>query len=201
MKRKTLVIVTVTVVSLLVTAVLVYSQISELQNQISKLQAQNNELQDQNTDLQDQLSELQNQKTELQDQLSELQNQLSELQNKIGIARDVKITAFEWIGGFNPIGGVALAHPVNVTIQNKGITDVSELTLTVKLLYIDTQTEVGQGYAKQIDVIQAGEILEFSGAIIATIGSFSKDSAVCVITLTLGNVVLDEWTRNLETVY
>jgi hypothetical protein len=45
-KKKALTIATVTVVSLLVTALFVYSQISELQNQISKLQAQNEELQD-----------------------------------------------------------------------------------------------------------------------------------------------------------
>jgi uncharacterized membrane protein (DUF106 family) len=207
-KKIALSTVLIAIIALALATWFVHNQISDLQNQINELQEQNEELQeqntelqDQNTDLQDQLSELQNQKTELQDRLSELQNQLSELQNKIDIARDVKITAFEWIGGFNPVGGLTLAHPVKVTVKNMGINDISGLTLTVKLVYVDTYTEVGQGYVKQIDIIHAGEILEFSGEIWATIGSFSKDSAVCVITLTLGNVVLDEWTRNLETVY
>jgi len=193
-KKIALSTVLIAIIALALATWFVHNQISDLQNQINELQEQNEELQEQN-------SELQDQNTDLQDQLSELQNQLSELQNKIGIARDVKITAFEWIGGFNPVGGLTLAHPVKVTVKNMGINDISGLTLTVKLVYVDTYTEVGQGYVKQIDIIHAGEILEFSGEIWATIGSFSKDSAVCVITLTLGNVVLDEWTRNLETVY
>lgn len=137
----------------------------------------------------------------MQNQTDELQNQLSELQKLIDYAGDVKITAFNWLGGFNPVGGLTLAFPVQVTIKNMGVYDVSGLTLTVKLVYIETQTEVGQGYTKQIGVIHAGEIQKWSGEIWAGIGSFSKDSAVCVITLSLGNLVLDEWTRSLETVY
>jgi len=128
-------------------------------------------------------------------------NQISDLQNKINIARDVKITGFLWIGGFHPVGGLTLAHPVNVTVKNMGVNDVSGLNLTVKLLYIDTGAEVGLGYVRQIDIIHAGEILEFSGEIWAAIDSFSKDSAVCVVTLTLGDIVLDKWTRSLEKVY
>jgi len=186
-KKIALSTVLIAIIALALATWFVHNQISDLQNQINELQEQNEELQEQNT--------------ELQDQNTDLQDQLSELQNKIDIARDVKITAFEWIGGFNPVGGLTLAHPVKVTVKNMGINDISGLTLTVKLVYVDTYTEVGQGYVKQIDIIHAGEILEFSGEIWATIGSFSKDSAVCVITLTLGNVVLDEWTRNLETVY
>jgi len=193
-KKIILSIVLITIIALALAAWFVHNQISDLHNQISYLQTQNSELQDQN-------SELRDQNTDLQDQLRELQNQLIELQNKIDVASDVKIIAFEWIGGFNPIGGLTLAHPVKVTVKNMGVKDVSGLTLTVKLVYVDTQTEVGQGYVKQIDMILAGEILEFSDSIWATLGSFSKDSAVCVVTLTLGDVVLDEWTRNLETVY
>jgi uncharacterized protein YigA (DUF484 family) len=180
MKRKALALALVMIVALSLATWFVYSQISQLQNQISELQAQN---------------------SELQDQLSELQNQLSELQNLIDYAHDVKIIAFNWSGGFYPVVGVTLFHPVRVTIKNMGAYDVSGLTLTVKLVYVETQTEVGRGDTKQIGVIHAGEILEFGGGILAGLGSFSKDSAVCVITLSLGNLVLDEWTRNLETVY
>jgi TolA-binding protein len=193
-KKITLSIVLIAIIALALASWVVHNHVSALQNQISELQTQNRELQDQNTDLQEQ-------NTDLQEQLSELQNQLSELQNKTGVAPDVKITAFKWLGGFNPIVGVTLSHPVNVTIQNTGSNDVSGLSLTVKLLYIDTQTEVGQGFAKQIDIIHAGEILEISGSIFATLGSFSKDSAECVMTLRCGDIVLDEWIRSLPTLY
>ena len=187
MKRTGLAIILIVIISLSTTTWFVHNQISDLQNQINELQSQNSELQGQNTDL--------------QDQLRELQNQLIELQNKIDIAHDVNITAVKWIGGFNPAIGLALVHPVKVTVKNMGINDISGLTLTVKLVYVDTYTEVGQGYVKQIDIIHAGEILEFSGEIWAMIDSFSKDSAVVVATLTLGDIVLNEWTQHLETVY
>jgi uncharacterized protein YlxW (UPF0749 family) len=194
MKRKALALILIVVIALSVASWLVYNQNSNLQNQISELKSQNDELQNQNTDLQEQ-------NTDLQDQLRELQKQLSELQNMIGIASEVKIIDANWIGGFNPIVGMTLAHPVNVTVQNTGVNDVSGLNLTVKLLDKDTQTEVGRGFAKQIDMIHGGEILEFSGSILATIDSFSTSSAVCVVTLTLGDFVLDERIITLVTKY
>ena len=84
MKRKAVAIILIAVIALALVSWLVYNQFSALQNQISELQAQNGELQDQNTDL--------------QEQISELQNILAELQNKLDVARDVKITAFKWLG-------------------------------------------------------------------------------------------------------
>jgi len=196
MNRKiTLSIVLIAIIALVLATWFVHNYISELQKQNSELQTQNSELQDRNSELRAQLREL-------QDQLRELQNQLAELQHNMGVAPDVKIIAFEWLGGFNPVGGLSLAHPVEVTAKNNGANDLSGLTLTVKLVYRETNTEVaGRGYVTQIDVIHAGGVLKFSGDIYASLGSFSKDSAVCVITLTLGDVVLDEWTRSLDTVY
>jgi hypothetical protein len=120
----------ITVIASALASWFIYTQITDLQSQLTELQTQNSELQDQNTDL--------------QDQLRELQNQLVELQDKIGITRDVNITAVEWIGGFNPVGGLTLTHPVKVTIENMGVNDVSGLTLTVKLLDIETGSEVGK---------------------------------------------------------
>lgn len=193
-KKIALSTVLIAIIALALATWFVHNQISDLQNQISELQAQNRELQDQNTDLKEQ-------NTDLKDQLRELQKQLGELQNMIGIASEVRIIDANWIGGFNPIGGLTLAHPVNITVQNKGVNDVSGLNLTVKLLYKDTKTEVGQGFVKQINIIHAGEILEFSGSILATIDSFSTDSAVWVVTLTLGDFVLDERTITLTTKY
>jgi predicted RNase H-like nuclease (RuvC/YqgF family) len=196
-KRKILVIVTVTVVSLLVTAVLVYSQISELQNQIDKLQAQNSELQDQNSELQNQISELEAQKSELKDQIAKLQNQLIELENMINIARDVKITDFEWIGGYHSLGQVNLFQNFKVTIQNMGNNNVSGLTLSVKLLSVETNAEIDE-YTTQIDITRAGQIVEIYGDVwVGNIDGYAH-SAVGEVTLTLGDVLLDQRTRNLQ---
>jgi hypothetical protein len=173
-KRKILVIVTVTVIAILVASFFVYTQINALQNQISELQTQNSELQDQNTDL----------------------------QNKLYLARYVRITDFKWFGGINHVAGGTLAFPVEVTVENTGVNDVSGLTLTVKVVYVGNETMAAwHPYVEQIEVIHAGEVLKLSGDIWAQMGSFSKDSAVGVITPMLSDFVFDEWTQTLETVY
>jgi type II secretory pathway pseudopilin PulG len=173
-KKKALAIATVTVVSILVTALFVYSQISGLQNQISKLQAQNKELQDQASELQDQIDTLQNQNSVLQDKIDE----------KYG-ASPVHIASAELIG-WTPIVGLTIASQVNVTVENGGFTDISGLTLTVRLL--NNNTDVGDGYVKQINGLRAGEIREFSGAVYYGIDSVF----VIESTVKLGGVVLAE---------
>jgi predicted PurR-regulated permease PerM len=177
-KRKILAIVTVSVVSLLVAALFFYGQISNLQNQVGELQAQNSELQDQNSDLQDQIGELQNQNSVLQDRLDE----------QFG-GSPVKIMAAE-LTGWAPLGGLTIMSQVEVTVQNIGSTDLSGLTLTVRLLN-KNNVEVGDGYSQQIDGLRAGESREFSGAVYYSIDSkFMIES-----TVTIGDVVLDEYVR------
>jgi hypothetical protein len=147
---------------------------------------------------QNQTSELQNQNSELQDQNSELQNQLIELENVINITRDVKITDFEWVGGYGSLGQVNLFQNFKVTIQNMGNNNVSGLTLSVKLLMaVYTKDKIGE-YTTQIDIIRAGQIVEIYGDVsVGVIGSYAS-TAVGVVTLTLGDVPLDHWTRNLQ---
>jgi uncharacterized protein YlxW (UPF0749 family) len=182
----------ITIVALAVAFGFCYNQIGIQQNQISELQDQNSELQVQNGDLQNQIRELQANNSELQDQNSELLNQLIELENMIDIARDVKITDFEWIGGYHSLGQVNLYQGYRVTIQNKGNNTVSGLTLSVELLY-----GVGED-TTQINVIRAGQIVEiYRGVSVGTVGSYAH-TAVGVIKLTLGDVLLDEWTRDLQ---
>ena len=180
MKRKILVIVTVVIAILMVTAVLVYSQISEFQNQISKLQAQNKELQDQTSELQDQASELEDQIAALQAQNSALQDKLDEKYRYSPVhITSVKLT------GWAPIAGLTIASQVNGTVQNGGSTDISGLTLTVRLL--NNNTDVGDGYVQQIDVLRAGETREFSGVVFYGIDSVF----VIEVTVELGGLVLD----------
>lgn len=187
MKRKALAVVLIAIIALALASWFVYNQFSALQNQMNKLQTQNSELQDQNADL--------------QEQIGELQDILAELQNKLDVARDVKITGFKWLGGFIPVVGLFLSCPIEVTVGNTGVNNVSGLNLTVRLVYVGTETEVaGHPYVAQIDVIHAGETLKFSGDIWAGYGLFSADSAVCVIRLSLADIVLDEWTRPLKPV-
>lgn len=183
MKRKALAFILIIFIALSIATWFVHSQISDLQNQNSNLQNQINELQDQNRDL--------------QDQNSELQDQLIELENMIDNTRDVKITAFQWIGDYHHLGQVNLFQNFKVTIQNMGDNNVSGLTLSVELFSVATNTRI-DGYTTQISTIGAGQIVEISGAVsVGVIGSYAS-TAVGVITLTLGDVLSDRWTRNLQ---
>ena len=89
------------IVALTVAAWLVHNQFSSLQTQIAELQTQNSELQSQNSDLQNQTIWLQDQNRNLQEQISQLLEQYGE-----NYSSPVKIVAFKWYGGFNPIVGV-----------------------------------------------------------------------------------------------
>jgi len=194
-KKKILVIVTVTVIALLVAAFFVYTQISELQNQISVLKAQNGEVQDQLSELENQLSELQLQNREKQDRLNDFTYELAKERHL-----NVKITAFVWIGGFHPIGGQWLGHPVNVTIQNDDVVPLSGMKLWVALVNENTGAEIGTG-DKTIDRLNAGESREIyvdamSGPCTSLITSLNYD--VCVVTLAVGDIVLDKGTYSLS---
>lgn len=175
-QKITLSTVFIAIIALALATWAVYNQMSDLQNQIDKLQAENKELQDQN---------------------SELQNQLIELENMINITRDVKITDFEWIGGYHSLGQVNLFQNFKVTIQNMGNKNVSGLTVSVKLLMaVYTKDQIDE-YTKQINITRAGQIVEVYGDVwVGNIGS-EAHSAVGEVTLTLGDVLLDHWTRNL----
>jgi hypothetical protein len=105
---------------------------------------------------------------------------------------NVKITAFRWLPGFSTTLGFA-----NVTVQNMGINVVSDLTLTVQLFRNSTGTEIVQPYTASIDTLKVGESREIS-VFIQNEGedlynADGKLDAVCVVTLTLGGQVLDEW--------
>jgi len=193
-KKKALAITTatITVVSILATALFVYSQISELQNQI-------NELQTQNSYLQNQIGELQAQNSELQDQITELQNQKSSIQDKLRelLGIPVKITEFDWIEGFNPYVSLTFVNEVKVTIENQGMNEVSGITLTVKLLNNGTMLYNSQPFVTEINALNAGESREILGKIFWA--ALSTTPTQCVSTLTFGDVVLDEWTYSFGT--
>jgi predicted RNase H-like nuclease (RuvC/YqgF family) len=158
-------------------------------NQISELQSQNSDLQNQISELQDQINELQNQNSELQNQLNELEN--------INAAHDVKIAAFEWVGDYHSLGQVNLFQNYKVTIQNMGDNNASGLYISVKLLSTGTKATMEE-HAGPINTISAGQIMEISGSVsVGYVGSYVP-TAVGEVTLTVGDVLLDQQTRNLQ---
>jgi FtsZ-binding cell division protein ZapB len=186
-KRKALAFALIIVIAMSAFAWLVHSQFSELQNQIDELQAQNSDLQNQTSELQAQNNELQDQITDLQDQKSSLQDKLREL---LGIP--VKITAFDWIEGFNPYVGLTFVNEVKVTVENEGMDEVGGITLTVKLLNNGSLLSNSQPFVTRIDALHAGESREISGKIFWA--TLSTTPTHCVSTLTFDDVVFDEWT-------
>ena len=187
MNRKTVLsVLLIAIIALALASWAVHNQISDLQNQISELQAQN-------SDLHNQINELQAQNSELQDQITELQNQKSGTQDKLRELLDmpVNITAFDWIEGFNPYVGLTFVNEVKVTVENYGTKEISGIPLTVKLLNNGTLLYNSQPFVTEIDALHAGESREISGSIFWA--ALSTTPTHCVSTLTLGDVVLDEW--------
>ncbi len=178
-------IVVIMVVCLAVSMWLINSQISSLNTQIAELQTQNRELQ--------------NQTIELHEQNRKLDERIDQLLERLGenYSSPVNIVEFKWIGGFNPIVGVTLIDPINVTIKNDGATTVDGLSLGVRLINKYDDTQIGISGGTNIDSLQPGETRELETGVYTTIDT-SLDDAACVITLKLGGTVLDEWTRNLK---
>jgi type II secretory pathway pseudopilin PulG len=166
-------------------------------NQISELQSQNSEVEDQ-------LSELQNQLNELQLQNSEQQDFLNDFTYELAKARHlrVEITAFQWISSFDPIGGLWLGHPVNVTVENSDVVPLMGLRLRVTLANENTGAKIGaSGSGITIDRLDAGERQSFYVDGMEgpwTSLNSSLEDAVCVVTLTVGEIVLERGTFSIS---
>ena len=202
MKSKFLAFVAVTAVALLIGTLFVYLQISELQNEIADLQAENSALEVQINEIQDQLNETKNQLDETQSQLREQLENLGDTTYELALERQLRlyITKFEWVGDFNPMVGLAISYSVVVNVRNNDVVGLGGLTLTVSLLRKGTLIEVGQsrGFSAQINGLGAGESREVTGSILAALDSFSVDTAVCSVLLSVRGIVLDEGTYNLS---
>ena len=169
----------IAVALLTVAGLLVYAQFSSLQEQIQDLQAQNGELLNR----------------EQQDRLKDFTNELAKTRPLL-----VEITAFAWLGGFNPIGGVTLSHPVNVTVQNNDAIPVYGLTLTVRLQNKDSGALIGSEGQTRIDIIGAGESQVVGGFALTTLtidGSSPLNNGECFVRLSAGEIILDEWTASI----
>jgi len=114
-------------------------------------------------------------------------NQAQDLTDK------VRISNFNWRSGIDSAAGwegIILRNLVNVTIQNSGSNNVSNLTLTVKLVYNGNEVIHSEGFSKNIDVLPAGESLKISEYVYSYV-SLRPEGAECISTLLQGSTVLD----------
>jgi TolA-binding protein len=166
-------------------------------NQISELQSQNSKVQDQLSELQNQLNELQLQNREQQDRLNDFTYELAKARHL-----RVEVTAFQWISSFDPIGGLWLGHPVNVTVENNDVVPLMGLRLRVTLANENTGAKIGaSGSGITIERLDAGERQSFYVNGMEgpwTSLNSSLEDAVCVVTLTVGDIVLDRGTFTIS---
>jgi ABC-type multidrug transport system fused ATPase/permease subunit len=166
-------------------------------NQISELQSQNSKVQDQLSESKNQLNELQLQNREQQDFLNDFTYELAKARHL-----RVEITAFQWISSFDPIGGLWLGHPVNVTVENSDVVPLMGLRLRVTLANENTGAKIGaSGSGITIDGLDAGERQSFYVDGMEgpwTSLNSSLEDAVCVVTLTVGDIVLERGTFSIS---
>jgi hypothetical protein len=168
---------------------LIYGQLSILQTQITDLAAQNSDSQSQLNDLQEQLRGLKLTNRELQDRLNDFTSELAK-QRHLKIA----ITDFMWERGFHPIVGVTLIHPYNVTIQNDDAVPAFGLTLTATL--IRGGIKIGDEGVMRINRLNVGATEVSAYGPLTPVGT-NLDGAECIVTLSVGGIILDEWTGNI----
>jgi len=193
MKKKISVIVTVVIVVMIIlSSLFVYIQISTLQNEASTLKAENEEAQNQLSELNNQLSELQLLNREQHDRLCDFTYELAK-------ARYVKvmISDFLLIGGFNPVGGLFLGYPVNITIQNNDVVPLSGLKLRVLLIRENTGAEVGTPGVATIERLNAGEKMVIRCEPWVPLNT-NINNSVYIVTLKIGDITLDRETYNIS---
>ena len=192
MKKKILVIFTVTsVVLFALVSLFFYVEINTLQNEAIALEAENEETQNQLNELNNQLSELQLQNREQHDRLCDFTYELA----KARYAK-VEISDFLWIGGFNPVGGLLLGYPVNVTVQNNDVVPLSGLKLRVLLVRESTGVEIGISGGATIERLNAGEKRVIRCGPWASLNT-SLNNSICMVTLGIGDIVLDRETYSI----
>ena len=193
MKKKILVIFTVTsAVLFALVSLFFYVEINTLQNEAIALEAENEETQNQLNELNNQLSELQLQNLEQYDRLCDFTYELAK-------ARYVKveITNFLWIGGFNPVGGLLLGYPVNITVQNNDVVPLSGLKLRVLLIRENTGAEVGTPGGTTIERLNAGEKMVIRCEPWVPLNT-NINNSVYMVTLKIGDIILDKETYSIS---
>lgn len=179
--KKAVLCLAVAVVALIVMVGFVYYGNSLLNSQVAELQTQN--------------SAFQNQTTYLQEQNALLKERIDQLlEQHINFSSSVKITGYEWIGGFNPVAGLTLYCPLNVTVHNTGGAVASGLSLDAQLINKYDGSPIGSGGSTVIAPLQPGESRVITGHVYVGLDSSLEDAA-CIITVKSGGTVVDQWIR------
>ncbi len=193
MDKKTFVASTVVIVVVcLSVSAFFYCQISSLQTQKDQLTRQATALQEQNSTLQAQLAELQLQNREQQERLSDYTLQLV-LQRHL----NVEIIGAYCSGGWSPLGGVTVSYPANATIANRDVVPLYGLVISFRFVDRDSGRQIGEEMTIKVDRINAGESKVAVGSVLASLNT-NVDNAVCKIVLSKGDIVLDQWTQELN---
>ncbi len=184
-KRITLLLASIVIIALAVTAWFVQAQFGGLQIQVSELEAEN-------SDLQDQIMNLQNQTTALGSQNGKLVNQLGDLTKQLALERSlrIRILSVSPRAYWNSYGGLLVSYPFNVTVRNNDVITVSGLTLTVNTF--SGLQQIGWTSVSDVNVLRAGEERVIQGEAVVPLNHPSN--LTYVATLNSGNVVLDEFT-------
>jgi hypothetical protein len=122
-------------------------------------------------------NELRSQNAELQNQIDTIEARLSNYPPLVKIA---EVKAY----GFDPWGGMTIRSAVDVTIENIGVNDVENLSLTA----VHSSSE-NYPHIKNVDVLHSGEtrkINTYVWWVATTIGNIT-------VTLNLGNDTFDEY--------
>lgn len=116
---------------------------------------------------------------------------------------DIKITDFSVDDEMGVVGGLVVDWRFNLTVENKGVDDVSGLMLDVKVFSNGTELQVGNFFTGTFenctlkDPLEAGEVREVTGNIMVTVGDNAMGAmmgkkAEIVSYVILDNVVLDQ---------
>ena len=185
-KSVVLILSTLVIVLLIVSAWLLHTQFSSYQTQITDLQSQNSELESQ-------IGLLQNQTSSFESQNSKLAIQLGDLTKQLALERHLKvdILSLSNLSGWYPIGGMTVSVGCLVTVRNNDVVTLSGLEMSVMAYY--GLKLVGEGFPSKVDLLNAGEERVVSGGVLMPINSFSLNLTY-VATLKSADVVLDTFT-------
>ena len=171
---------------------------NELKNEIWEVNSQLEAKQNTTIQLESQVIELQNNIEQLEQSLIELENQKNELEETKSKATNlVKITEFK-VTDYQPLGGFIIYSFFNLTIENFGINDVTNLS--VSILGADNEPPiiiVNEEFVSEIpiEVIYVDEELKINGRI-----DYNFQDVIFPVTakLMLGDIILDENTSGLS---
>ncbi|MCW4002749.1 MAG: hypothetical protein NWE95_02415 [Candidatus Bathyarchaeota archaeon] len=117
---------------------------------------------------------------------------------------NIKITNFSINKGWSYVGGLVMDCSFNLTIENKGVENVSDLVLTVKMFHNNSEVQVGNYFfdgtyenGTITEPLYAGEVRAFKGTIMSIFGDaayqyLGSNETAIIAFVTLDNVVLDQ---------